>query len=175
MKQVITLFAGCILMVVISCKKNNNNSSSSSPYISYSISGTNTLINNDITAKVETNSGSYPELDIMGYNGNHSISIHLVMVFSSGKLQAGTFPVDYSNAETGTIIITYITLRGTPTYASGGQASYAPGYNQTGNITITQLTSNHVSGSFQGILDLLGEGNDIQTKNVTNGKFSLNY
>jgi hypothetical protein len=168
MKNVLFL---CLSTCVIffSCSKSGTSSpSGGTNTISATVDGVNENFNNIVLAKIIDQGGGRYSLVLGGTTGTTaSADVMTITVDGDRQIAAGAFSLTLSPTNH------YWPALG---YTKGGTNNYMSDVTGTlpTNVTITSITSTNVQGSFSGGV-VLYNGTGAATKNVTNGKFNVNF
>lgn len=158
-----------------SCSKKSDTSPTISAGISASINGTATSFNTAAagvkTTTTGTVNGTSTTLTGIAVGGKSSSGGILEIVIAAQTIKAGTtlktINADDESALTGAAFI----------YAPNGDADngYITQADNNSSVTITAITDTNVQGTFSGtVYEFDDNGNTIDHKTITNGKFNVN-
>lgn len=159
MKKIITLIPVLLLVFFVSCKKDSKTPASGSYYVKFQFNGTQKQYTAAVTG-ILGSSASPDGCDIIGYaSGTHPAGVTISIVDNS----AITTNKAYTQAVG---IFTYVDESGIA-YVAGSSFE-----NTSFNLTITEIASDHIKGTFSASLQK--EGTPIEYVNATNGEFYVN-
>lgn len=161
-KLSLLILINAIVLLSLGCKKNNDAGS----YLRGKIDGQSFESNSGITAnKPEPipGSGDDPTLRLTGNWPSYSLKL---MLIGEGKINTGTYTFDASKQRSATL-----TYNNADIYYAGDDGIFGTGQlHGSGSITITEISKNHVKGSFQFSAILIPQGT---IKTVTDGEFLI--
>lgn len=159
-KSILLFTTAFAVLAFGSCKKDSNNQPALS--ISAKVDGTATAFNNNILGfKGTANSAAFTNIEGTDAAGN-SVALTIYGDLVAGKTFSATTVFD------GDAFLAY-TTKSDDLYQLGGDASASTMF----SVTITSVSGNKVSGTFQGTLKefIVGPGTP-HTKIITEGKFT---
>jgi len=155
------LFAAFFSAIALSSCKKDNNDSVAGPNLSASFDGISTKFNNALVGSKSSTEGSYA-FQVGGSEGTSGSSdVFYLLVTSNNPIAPGTY-VDGQGAG-----IVYISQ-------SGGVTNYSNALSATNpiSITVTSISSTHVTGTFKGDI-FVDANNTLEKKALTNGRFNV--
>lgn len=161
MKKIITL-SMLLLLLVVSCKKDTSTKTitpSGQYYLKFKLNGTQKQYTGLTTGLIGTPS-SPDGCDIIGYTGGtQAVGVTIAVIDNA--------PITTNK--------TYTQAVGVFTYVDEAGIAYSAGSifaSTSFNMTITEITTDHVKGTFTAVLQK--EGTPIQYANATEGQFYVN-
>ena len=153
-----------VLFALSSCKKSSS-SSAALGTINATIDGTATTFNTEATAVQSGTSGAY-SLIIIGFQGAAGTSSTLdITLGSSVPFAAGTLYSDTTTSANGNLAeIAYV--------QQPGEYEYSDVLSGPVDVTITNITSTTVQGTFSGIVGAVNGGTPA-SHTITKGSFNL--
>jgi hypothetical protein len=169
MKRIFVLGSLFCLLFTACSKNNNDDNSGKAGTITATIDGANVSFNTNAKA-IRADAGGAYSIQIMGFQGTGGNSNQIALAASDNSaIVAGIYNETMTGAN-GAGTVSYIQSGSSYPYINNGSTT------NPGTVTITEVTSTSVKGTFSGDVFLMTAGGISTTKkSITNGQFSVNF